>query len=86
MATATMTDAPAPDRPTQAFSYPGFRYFWLTTLCSSFAAQIMAVAIGWQIYDMTRNPLYLGLVGLAHFLPALLPLGRARDRAPVREP
>lgn len=55
-----------------AFSYVGFRFFWLTTLLVSFAVQIMSVAIAWQIYDVTGNVFLLGLVGLSLFLPALL--------------
>lgn len=81
------TDDASPDRSILAFSFPSFRYFWVTTLCASFAAQIMSVAIGWQIYDITRNPLFLGLVGLAHFLPALslvLVTGYVADRFPRR--
>ena len=34
--------------------------------------QIQTVAVGWQVYDLTRDPLDLGLVGLSQFLPALL--------------
>ena len=34
------------------------------------------VAVGWQVYDISRNPLYLGLVGLAEFLPLLPSLCR----------
>ena len=30
------------------------------------------VAIGWQVYSVRENPLDLGLVGLAEFLPLLL--------------
>jgi MFS family permease len=56
----------------QAFSYVGFRFFWLTTLTVSFAVQIMSVSIAWQIYDVTGNAFLLGLVGLCLFLPALL--------------
>ncbi len=77
----------APDGSTLAFSYPKFRYFWITTLCHGFAVQIMSVSVGWQIYDITRNPLYLGLVGLVQFLPALilvLVTGLAADRFPRR--
>ena len=55
-----------------AFSYKGFRFFWLTTLLVSFAVQIMSVSIAWQIYDVTGNVFLLGLVGLCLFLPALL--------------
>ena len=65
------TPAPA-DTSRQAFSYLGFRFFWLTTLLVSFAVQIMSVSIGYQIYIVTREPLLLGLVGLCLFLPALV--------------
>ncbi len=37
----------------------------------SFAVQIQAVVIGWQVYDLTHDPLYLGLIGLAEAIPAL---------------
>jgi len=33
------------------------------------AYQIMAVVVGWHIYELTRNPLALGLVGLAEVVP-----------------
>ena len=47
--------------------------FYLAALGSAgFAVQIMSVAVGWQVYDLTRNPIDLGFVGLAQFLPALL--------------
>src|SRR6218665_524325 len=63
----------APTDPSRiAFSYPGFRFFWLTTLLVSFAVQIMSVSIAWQIYDVTGEVFLLGLVGLCLFLPALL--------------
>jgi MFS family permease len=65
--------APAPSEPSKlAFTYLGFRFFWLTTLLVSFAVQIMSVSIAWQIYDVTGEPFLLGLVGLCLFLPALL--------------
>lgn len=64
------TDAAPPSR--FAFHYIGFRFFWATTLLVSFAVQIMAVSIGWQIYDVTGNVFLLGLVGLSLFLPALV--------------
>jgi MFS family permease len=65
--------AHAPSEPNKlAFTYPGFRFFWLTTLLVSFAVQIMSVSIAWQIYDVTGNAFLLGLVGLCLFLPALV--------------
>lgn len=56
----------------KAFSYAGYRFFWTSAVAARFAVQIVSVAVAWQIYDLTRNPLLLGLVGLTQFLPALL--------------
>ena len=45
------------------------------------------VAIGWQVYAVRGNPLDLGLVGLAEFLPLpllALPAGQLADRVPRR--
>ncbi|HEX4298061.1 MAG TPA: MFS transporter [Devosia sp.] len=56
----------------QAFAYRDYRFFWAATALTSFAAQIMAVGVGLQVYLLTRNAFYLGLVGLATFTPALL--------------
>jgi len=36
------------------------------------ATQMLMVALGWQMYDLTSSAWDLGLVGLAQFLPALL--------------
>ncbi len=55
-----------------ALHHPKFVYYWFATWATSFAVQIMSVSVGWQIYDITRDPLDLGLVGLAQFLPPLL--------------
>ena len=33
---------------------------------------MQSVAVGWWVYDLTRNPLALGLCGLAQFLPGIL--------------
>ncbi len=48
-----------------------------------FGREMVFVAVGWQVYDISRNPLHLGLVGLAEFLPLLLlalPAGAIADR------
>ena len=69
--------------PESAFSYPNFQRYWAARLCITLAIQMQAVAIGWQVYDLTRNPLDLGLVGLAQFLPSLglaLITGHVADR------
>jgi len=55
---------------------------------STCAMQIQSVAIGWQIYDMVRTPLALGLVGLCQFVPMFLltlPAGDVSDRFNQRQ-
>jgi MFS family permease len=39
---------------------------------ATIAYQMMGVAVGWQIYDLTHRALDLGLVGLAQFVPSIL--------------
>ncbi len=39
--------------------------------CTTLAWQMFTVAVGWQVYALTRDPLALGLVGLSEFLPFL---------------
>src|SRR5476651_2315663 len=59
-------------------------YFFVSSrFLSTVAIQVQSVAIGWQIYDMERTPLALGLVGLCQFLPMFLlslPAGDITDR------
>jgi len=64
-----------------------FSLFWVAILAMSFAGQMIAVAVGWQVYAIHENPLDLGLIGLAEFLPLLLlalPAGHLADRVPRR--
>lgn len=37
----------------------------------TFAVQMQAVVLGWRMYDLTHDPLYLGLIGLSEAVPAL---------------
>jgi len=60
-----------------------FAFFWFARGFSSIAFQIQGVAVGWQIYALTGSPFYLGLVGLAQFLPMFLltlAVGHVADR------
>jgi MFS family permease len=50
-----------------------FAMFWLARVSTTVAFHIMGVSIGWQLYELTNNPLDLGLVGLMQFLP-IIPL------------
>jgi MFS family permease len=49
-----------------------FVQFWLARFCTTIAFHMQAVAVGWQMYELTGNPLDLGLVGLVQFVPAFL--------------
>ena len=60
-----------------------FLLFLLSRSLSRFSSQIGAVAIGWQIYELTGSALDLGMVGLVQFLPTALLVfvaGHAADR------
>lgn len=66
-----------------AFSHPGFLLFQIARFLIVSAVEMQAVAVGWQVYEITKRPLDLGYVGLAQFLPAILlfPIsGHASDR------
>ena len=66
-----------------AFRYPAFLRFQLARFCIVVATEMQAVAVGWQVYEITKRPLDLGLVGLAQFLPGIvlfLVSGHVADR------
>ncbi len=63
--------------------YRPFLLFLLSRSFSRFATQIGAVAIGWQVYDLTGSAFQLGMIGLVQFLPTALLMfvaGHAADR------
>jgi len=75
--TETTTDARA------AFRYPAFLKFQTARFFIVVATEMQAVAVGWQVYEITKRPLDLGLVGLAQFLPGIvlfLVSGHVADR------
>jgi len=55
-----------------AFSHPGFVLFQVARFLIVSAVEMQAVAVGWQVYEITKRPLDLGYVGLAQFLPGIL--------------
>jgi MFS family permease len=65
------------------FRHRPFQLYFSGRLFSHFSRQIIAVAVGWQVYEFTGSAFHLGMVGLAQFLPALLltfNAGHAADR------
>ena len=64
-------------------THRSFLFFLLSRSLSRFSSQIGAVAIGWQVYDLTGSAFDLGMVGLVQFLPTALLVfvaGHAADR------
>src|SRR5260370_31391601 len=55
-----------------AFTYPSFVLFQLARFFIVLAGEMQSVAVGWQVYEITKRPLDLGLVGLAQFLPGIV--------------
>lgn len=55
-----------------AFSHSAYAKYWTARFMATFGIQIVAVAVGWQVYELTRNPADLGIIGLVQFLPLLL--------------
>ena len=63
-------ETPSPS--TNAFHYPAYVKYFISRVGHSFALQIVSTAIGWQVYAITHQAIYLAYVGLAVFLPVLL--------------
>jgi MFS family permease len=79
---STMSSAP-PASARDLLGHRPFLFFLSSRSLSRFSSQIGAVAIGWQIYELTGSAFDLGMVGLVHFLPTALLVfvaGHAADR------
>src|SRR5439155_18671618 len=66
-----------------AFHHIDFTLYELERFSIVAALEMLSVAVGWQVYEITRRPLDLGFVGLAQFLPNVflfLIAGHAADR------
>ncbi|HUD89859.1 MAG TPA: MFS transporter [Xanthobacteraceae bacterium] len=75
-----MTDTAA--APPSLLRHRSFVLFWCARTSTSGAYQMQAVAVGWQLYDLTNDPLDLGLVGLMQFFPVValaLVIGQTAD-------
>ena len=55
-----------------AFRHADYRKFWVARVTGVFAIDMQITAVSWQVYQLTGQPLDLGLVGLAQFMPFLL--------------
>jgi MFS family permease len=55
-----------------AFRHRDFRRYQAARLLATVGTQVQGVAVGWQVYALTHQPIALGYVGLAQFLPSVL--------------
>jgi MFS family permease len=60
---------PQPHDPYAALRVGEFRQFLTMRLCMTLAIQVQAVVVGWQVYQLTKDPYSLGLLGLTEALP-----------------
>ncbi len=78
-----MSDLKNPIHPRAAFFYRDFRFFVSARFLALCAYQMLAVAVGQYVYEITKSPLYLGYIGLSLFLPKItfaLFAGHTADR------
>jgi MFS family permease len=61
-----------PTGPYAAMKIPDFRLFVSARFTITLAIQIQAVVVGWQVYELTHDPLSLGLIGLAEAIPCIV--------------
>src|SRR5690606_41216200 len=59
----------ADEAPASPLRNPGFRALMAFRICTILSYQIVAVTVGWHVYEITRSPFALGLIGLAVVLP-----------------
>ncbi len=69
--------------PFSVLHHPPVLLLWISRVASMIGFQMLSVAVGWQMYELTSNPLDLGLIGLVQFIPAAmlsLVAGHVADR------
>jgi MFS family permease len=78
----------SPKTGTAAFAYRDFRRYQLARFMVIMGAEAQALAVAWQVYEITHRAIDLGYTGLVLFLPGLLfllPAGHVADRYDRRE-
>jgi MFS family permease len=60
-----------PTGPYAVLKIPNFRLFITARFCVTLAIQVQSVVVAWQVYDLTHDPLSLGLIGLSEAIPSI---------------
>lgn len=74
--------------PFAALRYRDFAAFAVARFCATLSWQMLTAAAGWQVWQLTRDPLDLAFLGLAQFLPffvLVLPAGHLADHVDRRK-
>ena len=66
----TMVDRLVDTRPLR--SSRSFRRLWIGTTASSFGGQLTTVAVLYQVWELTHNPVWVGTIGVAHAVPLIV--------------
>ncbi len=66
-----MSESDERHEPFAVLKISDFRLLLVARLLITIALQVQGMAVGWQIYELTKNPLWLGMIGLAEVLPAI---------------
>src|SRR3954470_21325205 len=61
----------SPTGPYAALKIPDFRLYISSRFCVTLAIQVQSVVVAWQVYEITKDPLSLGLIGLAEAIPSI---------------
>nr|WP_275940703.1 MFS transporter [Neobacillus terrae] len=72
-----------PQKSSSFLGSPSFAKYWFSRIFASTAFQMLSLAIGWEMYNLTHDAFSLGFVGLAQFLPMVLltfVVGHVADR------
>lgn len=68
----SLPDIPEKHNPFSSLNFVEFRYFLLYRFLFTVAIRMQGVIVGWQIFEHTRDPLSLGLIGLAEAIPYII--------------
>lgn len=62
----------APNTAYEVLKIADYRHYLISRILITFGVNVLGTTVGWQVYEITRDPFSLGLMGLAEFLPFLL--------------
>ncbi len=83
----TTKDSPDTEKGLILLEHPSYGWFWAARVAGGLAFQILAVVVGWRVYELTGSTFKLGMAGLVQYAPIVLftlLAGHVADRYPRR--